>query len=251
MHQYLLGHGYWSYVEGANVAAPDSAHKDFPVWEQATSKVLYCLASCVHDHMLDYIRDAKTPKEAWENLKKIVTASTTAQKLLLQQEMSSIRQKDLSVTDYTTKIKEICDALGSINVTLDKDELVQTCLGGLAQRYGPISDSDLHPEEAIVFLRVAIDAGGPRKPREWVEDHSIKQPDVVHGGGTTCARREQGGSASNSGSRQEQERRHEHSANNSSRPSTSSGNQGGAGNRQAKPDTECWVKACEWKHYYS
>ena len=88
----------------------------------------------------------------------------------------------MSVTDYT-KIKEICDALGSINVTLDKDELVQTCLGGLAQRYGPISDSDLHPEEAIVFLRVAIDAGGPRKPREWVEDHSIGQSDAVHGGG--------------------------------------------------------------------
>ena len=24
MHQYLLGHDYWSYVEGANVAAPEN-----------------------------------------------------------------------------------------------------------------------------------------------------------------------------------------------------------------------------------
>ena len=64
MHQYLLGHGYWSYVEGANVAAPDSTHKDFPMWEQATSRVLYCLVSYVHDQMLGYIRDVKTPKEA-------------------------------------------------------------------------------------------------------------------------------------------------------------------------------------------
>ena len=54
-HQYMLGHGYWSYVEGANVAAPDSTHKDFLMWEQATSKVLCCLASCVQDQMLDYI----------------------------------------------------------------------------------------------------------------------------------------------------------------------------------------------------
>ena len=44
----------------------------------------------------------------------------------------------MSVTDYTTKVKEICDALGSINVTVDEDEMVQICLGGLAQRYGPI-----------------------------------------------------------------------------------------------------------------
>ena len=33
MHQYLLGHGYWSYVEGANDAAPKSIHRDFPAWE--------------------------------------------------------------------------------------------------------------------------------------------------------------------------------------------------------------------------
>ena len=49
MHQYLLRHGYWSYVEGANEVAPKPAHKDFPAWEQGRSKVLYCLTSSVHD----------------------------------------------------------------------------------------------------------------------------------------------------------------------------------------------------------
>ena len=29
MHQYLLGHEYWSYVEGANDAVPDTMHGDF------------------------------------------------------------------------------------------------------------------------------------------------------------------------------------------------------------------------------
>ena len=42
------------------------------------------------------------------------------------------------MTDYTMKIKEMCDALGSINVTVDEDEMIQICFGGLAQRYGPI-----------------------------------------------------------------------------------------------------------------
>ena len=74
--------------------------------------------------MLGYIRDAKTPKEAWENLRKIFAASTTTRKLQLRQELNNIRQRDMSVTDYTTKIKEIYDALGSINVTVDKDEMV-------------------------------------------------------------------------------------------------------------------------------
>ena len=85
MHQYLLGHGYWSYVEGANDAAPESTHRDFPAWEQSASRVLYCFASCVGEQLLSYIRDAKTPKAAWENLKKIFATSTTARKLQLRQ----------------------------------------------------------------------------------------------------------------------------------------------------------------------
>ena len=49
--------------EGAQEMKPN------PTWEQAVSHVLYFLASCVHDLMLSYIRKAKTPNEAWENLK--------------------------------------------------------------------------------------------------------------------------------------------------------------------------------------
>ena len=74
MHQCMLGHSYLSYVEGVNEVAPEPTHTDFPAREQASSTVLYCLASCVHDQMLDYIWDAKTLKEAWENLKKLFVA---------------------------------------------------------------------------------------------------------------------------------------------------------------------------------
>ena len=42
-------------------------------------------------------------------------------------------------------------------------------------------DNDLHPGETTV-LRLTIDADGQRKPHEWVEECSTKQPDVVHEG---------------------------------------------------------------------
>ena len=83
MHQYLLGHGYWSYVKGANDVAPESTHRDFPAWEQSASRILYCFESCVGEQLLSYVCDAKTPKGVWENLKKIFAASTTARKLQL------------------------------------------------------------------------------------------------------------------------------------------------------------------------
>ena len=37
----------------------------------------------------------------------------------------------MSVADYTFEIKEICNSLGSINVTVEEDEMVHICLGGL------------------------------------------------------------------------------------------------------------------------
>ena len=83
MHQYLLGHGYWRYVDRANDTTPDLTHRDFPAWEQSRSKVLYCFVSYVGEQLLSYIGYAKTRKDAWGNLKKIFAASTTARKLQL------------------------------------------------------------------------------------------------------------------------------------------------------------------------
>ena len=80
MHQYLVGQGYWSYVKGAQENQPNPAHAYCPTWEQVANRMLYCLASCVYYHMLGYIREAKTPKEAWGNLKKIFAANTAARK---------------------------------------------------------------------------------------------------------------------------------------------------------------------------
>ena len=102
------------------------------------SWVMYCLATCVHDHMLSHIREAKMPKEAWKNLKKFFAANTTACKLQLRQELNNICQKDMSVSDYTCKIKNICDSLSSIKINIKEEEMVQVCLGGLAQRLDPI-----------------------------------------------------------------------------------------------------------------
>ena len=64
MHPYLLGHGYWSYVDGANDTASDAARRVFPAWEQAASRVMCCFAASVGDQLLSHIWDTKTPKEA-------------------------------------------------------------------------------------------------------------------------------------------------------------------------------------------
>ena len=126
--KYLLRHGYCSYVEWANDAASDATNMDFSAWEQATSRAMYYFASSVSDQLLSYIRNAKRPNDAWGNLKKISAVSTTSRKLQPRQQLSNVWQKDMWVADYTSKIKEIFDSLASINVIIEKDEMVQVYL---------------------------------------------------------------------------------------------------------------------------
>ena len=83
MHQYLVVQGYCNYIKGAQENRPDLTDADYWTWEQAESQVMYVLATCVRDHMLSYIREAKTPKEAWANLRKIFSPYTSARKLQL------------------------------------------------------------------------------------------------------------------------------------------------------------------------
>ena len=45
----------------------------------------------------------------------------------------------MSITNYTTKIMEIYDTLGSINVTVDMNGINHIFLSSLAQWYGPIA----------------------------------------------------------------------------------------------------------------
>ena len=58
------------------------------------------------------------------NLKKIFVANTASRKLQLRQELNNIEQRDMLITNYTLKIKELCDALRSINVNIDDDEIL-------------------------------------------------------------------------------------------------------------------------------
>ena len=62
---------------------------------------MYCFTSSNTNQLLSHIRDAKMPNEAWENLKKIFAASTTARKLQLREELNSIRQTDMLATNMS------------------------------------------------------------------------------------------------------------------------------------------------------
>ena len=68
--------------------------------------------------------------------------------------MNNIQQRDMSITTYTLKIKELCDSLGSISVNIDDEEMGQICFGGLAPRFGAMRTAVLAREKYPSFFEL-------------------------------------------------------------------------------------------------
>ena len=63
-----------------------------------------------------------------------------------------MQQRDMSITDYSLKIKEVCDALNSINVIVDDEEMVQIGLDSLAPRFSTLRSAILARENPPSFF---------------------------------------------------------------------------------------------------
>ncbi|KAH7434420.1 hypothetical protein KP509_06G016700 [Ceratopteris richardii] len=76
MKNFLMGKGYWKYIEGDNENALQLPKRNrtadqlrvYEEWNQGAKKVMYWLFVSIHDIMIGHIQDPKTPKEAWNSL---------------------------------------------------------------------------------------------------------------------------------------------------------------------------------------
>ncbi|KAH7288876.1 hypothetical protein KP509_31G048000 [Ceratopteris richardii] len=76
MKNFLMGKGYWKYIEGENENAPQLPERNrtrdqlraYEEWNQGARKLMYWLSVSIQDSMIGHIQDAKTPKEAWKSL---------------------------------------------------------------------------------------------------------------------------------------------------------------------------------------
>ncbi|MCO5573111.1 hypothetical protein L7F22_026876 [Adiantum nelumboides] len=160
---YLKGKGYWDYVEGANEAPPVipdigafTEHvKSMKDWHQGSAKVMYWLSVNVSHSIVGHIQNVDSPKDAWDNLITFNATNTRARKIQLKNELNTIKKGDLSVNDYTLKIKALCESLSSIGVAVDNDDKVEACLRGLGNAYKQFKTSICTRENIPHFLELS------------------------------------------------------------------------------------------------
>ncbi len=77
--------------------------------------------------------------------------NTKARKLQLKQKLHIVEKKNMSINEYSLKIKDIVESLASINVSVDDDDLVSVCLNGLGKEYKPFKTSIIVRENVPNF----------------------------------------------------------------------------------------------------
>jgi hypothetical protein len=74
--------------------------------------------------MIVHIQDAKSFKQAWVTLVKMYSTNTQACKMQLKQELHNLQENKMNINDYSTKVKNLVDALAFIGATIDDEDLV-------------------------------------------------------------------------------------------------------------------------------
>jgi hypothetical protein len=95
----------------------------------------------VSDSMIVHIRDAKSPKQAWDTLVKMYSTNTQTRKMQLKQKLHNIQKNKMNINDYSIKVKNLADALASIGAPIDDEDIVAVTLNGLGKNYSQFHTS--------------------------------------------------------------------------------------------------------------
>ena len=124
MQALLQSKKLWSVIKGDE----DDADK--------SEQVKGILVLYLDDYHLQMADDALTAKELWEKLEATFKAGTNARRLLLRQQLNSLRKEHKEpITQYISRAKGIASNLKSIGQTTEDKDLVLPIMAGLPKEY--------------------------------------------------------------------------------------------------------------------
>nr|GEW46998.1 uncharacterized protein [Tanacetum cinerariifolium] len=96
MASYLQGQDLWEVVNGNEVRQPEAedANGVLRKWRIKAGKAIFALKTTVEDDVLEHIRDAATPKVAWDTFTELFSEKNDTKLQLLESELLSVAQRD-------------------------------------------------------------------------------------------------------------------------------------------------------------
>ncbi|XP_021821223.1 uncharacterized protein LOC110762835, partial [Prunus avium] len=138
MESYLQGQDLWDVVGGNDVAQPREDNSDaLRKWKIKAGKAMFALKTTIEEEMLEHIRKAKTPKEAWDTFATLFSKRNDTRLQLLENELLSVAQRDMTIAQYFHKVKSICREISDLDPTaaIVESRIKRIIIHGLRPEY--------------------------------------------------------------------------------------------------------------------
>ncbi|XP_068335099.1 uncharacterized protein [Pyrus communis] len=98
---------------------------------------MFALKTTIEDDMLEHIRKAKTPKEAWDTFATLFSKRNDTRLQLLENELLSVAQRDMTIAQYFHKVKSICREISELDpsAAIVESRIKRIIIHGLRPEY--------------------------------------------------------------------------------------------------------------------
>ena len=117
MMSYMQGQDLWEVVSGCEITQPEAedASGTLRKWKIKAGKAMFALKTTIEEDVLEHIRDAKIPHEAWNTFAKLFSKKNDTKLQLLESELLSVAQRELPVAQFFHKVKTLCREISELD----------------------------------------------------------------------------------------------------------------------------------------
>ena len=139
MMSYMQGQDLWEVVSENETTQPEveDTNGTLRKWKIKAGKAMFALKTTVEDDVLEHIRDAKTPKEAWDTFAKLFSKKNDTRLQLLENELLSIAQRHMTIAQYFHKVKSLCREISELDpqAPIQETRMKRIIIHGLRSEY--------------------------------------------------------------------------------------------------------------------
>ena len=125
-------------TEGTGDAAIVITNPEFLKWFQQDQIVMIALLSSMSEDILGQMSSYTNSKQVWDALHSMFSSQGRARVMQLRYQLSNLKMKDMSASEYNNKMKGYADTMSAIGHTLTEEEILGYMLAGLGPEYEPL-----------------------------------------------------------------------------------------------------------------
>lgn len=143
----IRGYGLQDFIDGTTsvppkfIADPEGkliTNPEFNTYQRQDNLLCAWLLSSISPNLLSQVIGCRTSNEVWMTMKQNFSSRSSARIMHHKRQLQCIKKENMTIREYLSKIKTLCDLLESAGHKVTESEHILTILNGLDNDYEAI-----------------------------------------------------------------------------------------------------------------